>query len=504
VRAIGDSGEQAAIPYLLPLALGNDVNLRFEVTQSVRRLFTDFTAADYLELESLVHELTAYRDPIVNLSPSDIASLSALPDSEFLLGAACSHANGYVREAALKALANVSTGSELPFLFLRLNDWVEPVRTVAKTAVEQRLTPSYAWFFLSNLRLVTRLLACERTSHRAFVDRVMNFILHPECRDVLHKGMTSSDRWLRNQSLRLAAESSPDNLLEILQFACLQPEPSLRAWCVRKISPRLSEAELSEIGAELLRDSFMGVRCAALETMSEQLGARAAIHLELAVLDVSRSVRQIARFYLKRLQPNFDVAAGYRRHLATSCHRRLRVSLYGLGETGSANDAPVVCPYCQHTAPGIRRAAVWALARLNGRQYRAELLNALKDNHRGVSKEAANGLRRQSALLHGEDVWHIFQATTLLHVRTNALSVIESMSKWQRIAYIVMAMADIDPRIAEKATIMYRRWNQTFNRSFTKPTLSEMAKIHSVLRETESTIDDRIVRNLLQFLKSYE
>ena len=66
-------------------------------------------------------------------------------------------ANGFVREDAVKRLAKVATGEELPYLLLRLNDWVPQVRDAAREAVLARITPEYAPHFVTYLATFARL-----------------------------------------------------------------------------------------------------------------------------------------------------------------------------------------------------------------------------------------------------------------------------------------------------------------------------------------------------------
>ena len=88
-------------------------------------------------------------------------------DSAFVLGLTSFHPDGYLREKALHALAARHSGIEIPFILLRLNDWVKEIRTVAREAFDERLTPEYAVHFVMNLPLVLRLKDWERGNLKA-------------------------------------------------------------------------------------------------------------------------------------------------------------------------------------------------------------------------------------------------------------------------------------------------------------------------------------------------
>jgi len=54
------------------------------------------------------------------------------------------HPNGFVREEALRRLGLIEDGTELPYLLLRLSDWVPQVQAAALGLVSQRVRAGYA------------------------------------------------------------------------------------------------------------------------------------------------------------------------------------------------------------------------------------------------------------------------------------------------------------------------------------------------------------------------
>lgn len=48
-----------------------------------------------------------------------------------------------MREEAIRRSATSADGSEIPFLLLRSNDWVKPVREAAQSALRARLAPAH-------------------------------------------------------------------------------------------------------------------------------------------------------------------------------------------------------------------------------------------------------------------------------------------------------------------------------------------------------------------------
>ena len=75
------------------------------------------------------------------------------------------HRSGFVREKAVEALAECRDGMELPFLLVRLNDWVPRVRFVAGKTVRARLSPDYAAHWVRCHGVLGRVQRGRRSAH---------------------------------------------------------------------------------------------------------------------------------------------------------------------------------------------------------------------------------------------------------------------------------------------------------------------------------------------------
>ncbi|MDQ3919855.1 MAG: HEAT repeat domain-containing protein, partial [Acidobacteriota bacterium] len=144
----------------------------------------------------------------------------------------------------------------------------------------------------------------------------------------------------------------------------------------------------------------------------------------------------------------------------------------------------MVLPYAAHPSPKVRRAAIKALARLNGDKHLSVFLTALRDETPTVSREARKALTSRAAAVGGERLWEVFNASSLLpHVRRNALNLLSRLGKWDGIYYLIRAVGDHDVRIAEASQMGVVRWLSQFNRSFTAPTQEQITRFESALRE---------------------
>src|SRR5215813_1396701 len=133
LKQIELSGETAAIPALLHIFANEKRELQHAAARAMHTLFLGLAIRDYAEFDESIRRSSwsfwNYGQSTYLRAPKDIRSLMAFGEfSNFLLGIFACHADGYTREAALRALADCHTGEELAFFLLRANDWVENVR----------------------------------------------------------------------------------------------------------------------------------------------------------------------------------------------------------------------------------------------------------------------------------------------------------------------------------------------------------------------------------------
>ena len=123
--------DPAAIPDIVPLLLS-------ELTRVLG-------PAELPWLDQVMREHSPYRwsypSAWAELKPGQLKCLKRFgTESVLALGMASLHFSGNVRDEALRKLSDVQDGTELPFLLMRLNDWVQEVRHTAHLLVRERLT----------------------------------------------------------------------------------------------------------------------------------------------------------------------------------------------------------------------------------------------------------------------------------------------------------------------------------------------------------------------------
>lgn len=398
------------------------------------------------------------------------------------------HPSGYVREDAVKALANARDGGELRFLLLRLNDWVEPVRARAYAAVLDRLRHEYAALFAESFVLVVRAARGQRIDGAALLERLARLFASDAARGrvlaLVQRGPGRTARAL----VRFLLDRVPSLHAELIATAASSDDALVRVWITAAVKDMATLQRLT-------RDPSPAVRRAALIALP---AADAAPHLERAVLDRSGAVREIARHLLGKR----DVAAAYRDALpAAATPRKLTTAIAGLAETGTAADAELIAPYLSHGAPSVRRTAVKAVMRLAGDRFADRIAAMLNDPAPSVSAAARNAVRKHAPALDAAQLMGL-AASQARHVRLNALHAIAALPKWQSIAPLLRAAADPDEEVAAVAERYVEAWNRNFNRTQAMPTKREAEDVRAALAAGRDALNPRTVDEIAFAVRS--
>jgi HEAT repeat protein len=500
---IASLNEALTIPHLTGFLLNDRSDVRESAARTIGRLMANLSPADFIQLDEACRDYYTYQSTDwPNLKPREVKLLSRLPNGTSILGIASFHRSGFIREAAVSELASRFDGSELPFLLMRLNDWVEAVRKSAATAVSQRIREDYRAHFLRNLRLVFRLRLCGRSQHEEIISAVTALLQDPNAVPILRQGILSGDRWLRRESFQLAIVGKSAKSTELLKELLSDADPIIRLWAAKSVLERIDNAELMPIVSVLLVDRFMQVRCEALNIFARRFPNEALGKLEIALLDGHSSVRATARFWIKTQCADYDFAGVYRKSLQGSSAKPLRAAILGLGEVGNASDADVLLPFLDASSLSTRKAALRSLAALDGDRLVEHFVSALQSEHPGISNEALRALGSRTGTV--LDQLHLlFRGETYPHVRKNLFRLLLRLPFWSRGIFLFEALRDRDEHIIELGRHAMQNWLSKSRSMATPPSKSDLQELGNGLRASAGMFPPRDVQEFEFLLRTY-
>ncbi len=501
LKQLADTGEIRAIPAVICLLFDSSPDVAGAASDCLHDLVSGTTPLEKAFLDarirSLDHWMLSGRDCFRRILPANVPKLAKTASSRAsVLGLASFHGNGYVRAAALHCLDEINDGTELPFLLIRLNDWVQPVREQALAAVRRRLISERLADFVQNTSLIVRLANCARADHNEVIRWVIDGMADPKNCEILRHVVENTSNSTRRSVFRLALESRSERFEPLVSFGLQSGDPVLRFWAARHARQTFDATALAAILPSLEADRAMPVRREAMMARVEHEPSSARDWLEKGLIDRHASIRELARFHLGKLGLA-DFADVYRRLLVHG-HSNI-VALAGLAETGSKGDVPTIRPFFVSKFAKERAAAIRALGSLAGDEFAAELLASLPDDAPKVTKAALKGLAGHLDSISPDAVWSVFQHETRRHVRSALFILLSQFGGWGSFPFLIRVTIDSDEKLAERASteILWR-----FNRVFTKPTAAEIDQMRQALADTRDRMPDRFARDLSLGLKS--
>ncbi len=480
---IATCGEPGAIPYLLPWVLERPV--ASGAATAVRQLLEAVPPPDWVHLETRARGLLSSWDNRFqrwsDLKPKDLPRLGELPDGWAVLGMATFHPNGYVREAAVRHLAAGGSDRTLPFLLLRLNDWVGAVRDAAETAMASMLTTSDRQAWVDALPLLLRMRSWRRDNHDLFVDTVLRLLQQPGSLPALIRGMDAVDPVVRRECFRIAFSMVASDLPRYVERALADFDPQVRTVAVQQL-PHLAEDPLRHLIAIACADRFPSVRREAMQIYGTRFPEEALPVLQRSLLDPHASIRELAARCLVRLDQSFDPADFYRGALLTLTGRPLRSAISSLSTVGTAADAVLLLPFCSHPLVKVREAAVRSIGRLDAGGHAEIIHAALADRSPRVSREARRILAAGRRLIVINTVWEYARREEQpRHVRRNALALLADLPKWVSLPFLLQLACLAGPEIASTARADLSRWVFQYNCDFLKPSSQQLQAIEEAI-----------------------
>ncbi|MDQ7827321.1 MAG: hypothetical protein RDV48_31295 [Candidatus Eremiobacteraeota bacterium] len=510
VEKVSHSCDFRAIPRLVPTALSRNRHVAAAAAAIIASLLESAPPSAYHWLDETVRRIDIdwkhHVKPALLWGPSRVfRTAHDLGEMGWVIAALGTFdRSGYIREAALKELACMWGGRQLPFLILRLNDWVPEIRELAAGILEKRLDGDYAVHWVACLPLVLSLRECRRDNHSSFVEGVISLVTGPEHVRLLLEALSSASRETRRFAYHVALQHLPDSMVTLIGRALREKDVIIKKSAALIARHHASEEPFRRLLGTMVRDRSALVRREALLAFRETGDPGLQGHAEKALFDNDSAMRRIAREIVSGMGGEPDIAGFYREALGTVVTPRLTVALLGLGETGKESDATIALPYARGNQAPVRKAALTALGSLAPSAHFELFLGALSDENPGVSAAARKILARLPGRLEGDLLCGMFTRSEAPHVKWNILLLFRAMPKWESLPSLLLIYARSEGELEKKSLALLKRWLTRFNRNQAKPLPSQAEKGRLALKEAQRKLEKPLARELEFLLSGWE
>ena len=399
--------------------------------------------------------------------------------------------NGFVREHAVHMMKDY--GGTLPFIVLRQNDWVSQVRAVALESADYRLSNLSDGELITALPFADKLSRSGRSqSNDSYTNRIYSVLTSSENERELIAGFKTTN--IRTRRICTNTLFITENLRIDLLFDRLRCEtdPFLRASIFRRLIS--AGQNMDDDADQFLHDKYPLNRILAFQYICDRDQNKALNTARNLFLDKNATVRENARYYMNGKCPDFDYRAFYKAHMAD-----FTVSaIYGLGETGKAEDTAVIERYLCDAQISAVRAAMISIMRLHGTKYASVITGFLSDDRAGLVKAARNLIIKTDSPDY-ERVMEIFRVTPYENTKRKCFSILLTAGKWQRLIYILDILENGGEEISESAMTALRGWIVGYNRSYAAASEEQIKSIAESIERFNGKLSDT-VRRQLRFL----
>lgn len=408
------------------------------------------------------------------------------------------HWDGYKRENAVRRLGMLGNPIAIPSLLVRANDWVPQVRDAAMDALRMLMLDENAQAFIYSLPALFHLANCRRSDHGRLIANVVRFLLQPENVALVKAAIDSDDKYVARLCVRLCIDHS---LIEgsLLVSRSLQHSDVVVRTMACGVLRDLSGEALESALQKAIQDPFMPIRREAFQMCLRTLPGKGPEIARRFVFDKHHSIRELAIMQL--LKSGTDVEALFGEILSSSGHSALKVrcALLGVAHLGAKRSIPLVEKHVDDGLPGIRRAALQALAKLAGEDARAYLVAGLRDPSPGVARESVVLLRKITASPSVDDLLDVFDRAKFAHTLDVCVRCARLMNKWDRLLFLLTLgerLMSGDRGGVEMLSEELARWDVDFNRSSAQPSDTQKKAIWAKFRGCAFLLDEQRRRSI--------
>ncbi len=242
---IAEQREPIAAAWLFPYALEHSTEIATAAAKAMKQLLLHATAEDVLWLERRQSWCEwEWRYPDRRVSVSDLKSLKIPPeDQPSVLALATLNWSGHVREAAIETLLATQEIFPIPFVLLRLNDWVREVRDAAKRFVFRRIDDGRVEQIAQHALLVCRLDECGRDDHSDLVRSIVGYALSRPNQFDLSALLNGPHRFSRRVIFRVASEIAGPHRERLADIALSCCDMTIRLQAVHKLPALVADKD---------------------------------------------------------------------------------------------------------------------------------------------------------------------------------------------------------------------------------------------------------------------
>jgi len=408
-------------------------------------------------------------------------SVNSLLDSDMsqdekinIIGLSTFHPNGYFREKALDELFKIDSNKILTFIIIRTNDWVDVIREKATKYLIEYISKENFISIMEHFTLFKHTAEYSRGDSYKIMEEINRLADTENLKEEILTCLKCRDNHARDFCYTVLIKRRLIDSTNLINTILKERIARIRGNAIEKIIKTLSDEKLYSLKDKLLKDKGYKVREIALTELFNRGYFDIPDKLEFALVDKYYSVRELARYYMRKLGFK-DFVKFYTERLLDSSNNEY--ALLGLAEVATIDEIELLKSNLNHKKIPVIKKILKSLSNIKFSRCESEVINALNDESVGISNEAKRILINNKGMFDVNSIYKIYKETNIFIVKRNAAVVLCNSPKWDSIRFIMEMATCNDETISSIGMIALNRWEMTFNRSFTQPTSTQLEEI---------------------------
>lgn len=459
--------------------LSDDIEVKRRALSTISNVVSNFNKMKLISFDKQFRERSSF-DWLYNWDTEEIESLLipdlSIDDKIYIIGISSFHPNGYFREKAVKELMKYQHTKVIPFMIIRLNDWVPNIRYLANDYLVKYLSIGNISEVLMYFHLFKHIENYTRYESNEVIANIDKLFEDKNNMPSMLNNINKYDEYTRYYVYSLIYMKSIIKVDELVVTLLDDSSGLIRAKTFNLIKGAISNNLLISIKNKMLSDKSFKVRVLCIIELYNRGYFTSVNDLLFGLLDKHSSVREITRYYLRKLGYN-DFIKFYLKQLDSDTFNI--IGMLGLTEVATKDEFNQLEKQLSHSKIIVVKKSLKSISIINFEKSLKYILDGLSDERIGVSNEARRILLANIGLFNSKEIYKIFRKNKSFHIIRNAAIILSRSTKWESISYIFEILSNNNndvSRIGEKAL---QSWIASFNNSFTNPNQKQLANLKS-------------------------
>lgn len=516
LKEIEEITDPNAIYSFIPLMFVKNKTVSRVVNQKVNALFNTIP----LDLLSKIDENIRNSNYLKNneqifeywygLKPSIVDSYKSHSiEFSIILKTLSCHPNGYIRYEAIKTLAKNNIQDAIPFLIIRANDWVEEIRILCLDILNSITRNEITCHFVESLPLLKQLKTKGRKVHmcdRIELLRKIESLLASQCSDALLKKVNTCNIISARYAFDIL--TNDDSKLERLLTITLNNRDILIKIKAFNLAYKWYDPNQFLIYLNKIKnDKLMPIRKRVLYAFVEHYPHHSKNVLEDALLDRSRSIRNLSRYYLK--QQGISEFSSYYRDALAKNDETIKLAILGFSESGNKHDFKYIRPFITKNISALNAVIIKAAFKMQPQDWKKVISQLL------AHPEPANLKSFARCISENYESYTFEEILELVYKKNNPMSIryfikILSNGHYDRWMVLNFILCELEMVIVQDIQVAFEKYLHTWiqhnspNKVFIRPSYEKLKvcldKTSNLQKHNPTSL---IYKELLENIKNF-